>query len=101
MIIKDINGEKLALTKTTLTEVTGEVMPNYKWALKLRDLKKAFPVIERGVLYRTDEAYGDMEEWNPKVVGHITYNPQNRRIGCRTFSKKVFAAIRKAIKETK
>jgi hypothetical protein len=94
MIIKDINGEKLALTKTTLTEVTGEVMPNYKWALKLRDLKKAFPVIERDVLYRTDEAYGD-------IVGDITYDPQNRRIGCRTFGKKVFAKILKAIKETK
>jgi hypothetical protein len=93
MIIKDINGEKLALTKTTLTEVTGECVDGNKWALKLRDLKEGGFVV-RGVLYRTDDLYGD-------VIGHISYDPQGRRIGCRTFSKKVFAAIRKAIKETK
>jgi hypothetical protein len=94
MIIKDINGGKLALTKTTLTEVTGGAVERNKWALKLRDLKEGFPVIERGVLYRTDDVYGD-------VTGFICYDPEKRRIGCRWFSKKVFTVIQKAIKESK
>jgi len=93
MIIKDINGEKLALTKTTLTEVTGECVDGDKWALKLRDLKEG-GFVERGVLYRTDDVYGD-------VTGFICYDPEKRRIGCRWFSKKVFTVIQKAIKESK
>jgi hypothetical protein len=94
MIIKDTNDDKLKLTKTTLTEVTGERVEGDKWGVKLRDLKKEFPHLERGVLYRTDAVYGE-------VTGHMTYDPENYRIGCRRFSAKVFATIQKAIKETK
>ena len=92
MIIKDIKGGKLALTATVLREVSGASIPGHNWALKLKDLKEAFPKEQRPVLYRYSSTYGDMR-------GHIFYNPRSRRIGCRYFDAETFKLIRKAIRE--
>jgi hypothetical protein len=90
MIITDVNGGKLSLTKTRLREVTGEAVPGNTWSVNLVDLKAAFQ--DQPVLYRTDEMWGDLR-------GHITYSPKERVIGCRTFDAENFAVILKAIKE--
>jgi len=95
MIITDVNGGKLSLTKTKLREVTGSRVQGENWALKLKDLKG-------GILQDGDQVplYHYDEEWG-NTGGFATYIPSRRKIGCRTFDKKNFALIKKAIKELK
>jgi hypothetical protein len=92
VIIKDITGGKLKLTKAALVEVTGESIPGVKWRLTLKLLVGA----ENGKELRITRREG-----NSRMHGCARYFPQLRRIGCRTFDRKTFALILKAVKEAK
>jgi hypothetical protein len=96
MIITDVNGGKLSLTKTKLREVTGSRVQGKNWSLKLKSLKGWSLKLngDQVPLYRYDK------KWGHRGV-FATYIPSRRKIGCRTFDKKNFALIKKAIKELK
>ena len=63
MIITDAKGGKLKLTRTTLTELTGEAMPGDKWTLRLSELTRA-GATDGGrtalLMHRIDPAYGEL-----------------------------------------
>jgi hypothetical protein len=91
MIITDVNGEKLLLTKTFLKELTGEVVPGAKWRLDLTELTRSCAT-SRGVellLQRIDRTYG-------KVTGVCTADAAHLRIGCRLFTIRTFGRIMRA-----
>ena len=83
MIIKDIKGRKLRLLKkaATLTEVTGEAVKGIKWSLDLRQLN----TVESGqyITITGSERYEGVARFCPEI----------RTLGCRKFTKKIFALI--------
>lgn len=82
-IIKDVKGGTLRLTSTSLVERTGESMPPCKWRLALSSLSDAMDGEELPI-YRLG------------CVGHATFRPNKRTIGCRTFDVKNWKKIMKA-----
>jgi len=109
MIIKDINGNKLRLTKKVLTEVTGEAFTGEKWSVKLIDLKNweenGLLYTEQPILFRNPTQDELDFSWilnsEGKTTGWTVYKPRARRIGCRKFDKSTWAILSKAIKEAK
>ena len=96
MIITDVRGGKLRLTSTSLTELTGEVMPGDKWTLDLPELTKAGATdgyLELR-LHRGDRTYG-------LVTGACTADALHTRIGCRVFTIRTFARIMRAALDLK
>jgi hypothetical protein len=90
-IIHDIEGNTLRLTKTTLVEVKGyNIGPFY---LRLHSLQNR-PL--NGNIYSTAAGRRIAEPMKPVPRASITINYTQRRIGCKTFSKSVFAQILKA-----
>jgi len=89
MIIRDVNGGKLRLTKTTFTELTGEAQPGDKWTLKLSELNRdnALTGDVELRLSRIDPTYG-------KVGG--VCRAKGLHIGCRTFTIRTFGRIIRA-----
>lgn len=87
-IILDKKGGKLRLSKTFLTEVTGCVVPEAKWRVRLTTLK----------------ATGDFAYANIVLTGKHTrcgdafVHYSHRQIGCRYFSDSVYAKIMRAAK---
>jgi len=91
MIIRDVKGGKLRLTKTTLTELTGEAIDGDKWTLNLSELNREGTLngsIELW-LHRTSPTYG-------KVPGVCRADAAKRRIGCRSFTIRTFGHIIRA-----
>ena len=94
MIITDLNGGTLELSKTKLTEVTGESVPGTLWFLPLKSLLKPinkwglkiFSRMEDGVL---DKGWARYED------------PSLNRIGCRQFDAATFKKIMAAAQRTK
>jgi hypothetical protein len=84
-IIKDIKGGTLRLTRTALTERTGESGKGTLWRLPLLSLKTA--VAEDWLTIYSVE--GDAE-------GIAEFIPSANRIGCRYFTKTTFKKIMKA-----
>ena len=100
MIIKDIKGGKLRLTKTKLTEISGEAIKGWRWYLLLSTLKSAKNHEYMSIFCAKN--HEDMSIFSlPK---HRTWNypgiarlyVENNRIGCRTFDKVTFDKILKA-----
>ena len=93
MIITDLNGGTLELSKTKLTEVTGESVPGTLWFLPLKSLLKPinkwglkiFSRMEDGVL---DKGWARYED------------PSLNRIGCRKFDAATFKKIMAAAQRT-
>jgi hypothetical protein len=96
MIITDVIGGKLKLTSTTLTELTGEVLPGDKWTLRLTELTRAGATdrVTELFLHRIDRTYG-------KVTGACTVDALHTRIGCRVFTIRTFARIMRAALDLK
>ena len=90
MIIKDVNGGKLSLTKTILKEVTGFICNPY--FLDLADLKKTKG--EEG-LVRIRAVPVEIRVLFPRGM-KVEFTPSKYEIGCRTFSPETFAQILKA-----
>jgi len=91
MIITDLNGGTLELSKTKLTEVTGESVPGTLWFLPLKSLLK--PVGIDGLeIFTHTELYGLDNGWARFEAGH--------RIGCRTFDAATFKKIMAAAQRT-
>lgn len=84
MIIKDTKGKKLRLLKkaATLTEVTGEAEKGIKWSLDLRQLN----TVESG-------QYVTITTGSERYEGEARFCPEIRTLGCRKFTKKIFALI--------
>lgn len=89
-IIKDIKGGKLRLSKLRLTELTGYCHGPY--FLLLKDLK------EKVVLNKTLTITGVKKDFDKQTyfVYNLNVDPASFQIGCRIFSKQVFAQILKA-----
>jgi hypothetical protein len=92
MIIKDVNGDKLSLTKTTLEEVTGMIGgPDsfQSWIIlsELRDKITAQP----------HETNGVVQLYCPTCPNNkcmdVDYDLTLFVIGCRVFSPETFAKI--------
>jgi hypothetical protein len=97
MIIRDVNGYKLILTKNQLKESTGEVVPGDKWTLDLSELTKPNegPIARiRVYLHRVDDVYGN-------ATGECFAVPSRNSIGCRTFTVKTFNRIMRAALDLK
>ena len=90
-IIRDINGGRLRLTKTTLTEIDGF---NYgPFRLRLNILKGR---ATGGRIHATAAALNNPKTvTKPSTYAYITINYIQRTIGCRTFGKRTFAQILK------
>jgi hypothetical protein len=86
MIIKDIKGGKLSLTKTKLTEISGEAIKGWRWYLLLSTLKSA--------KNHEDMSIFPLFAWDYPGVARLYV--ENNRIGCRTFDKVTFDKILKA-----
>jgi hypothetical protein len=88
MIIKDVNGGRLELTKTRLLESYGaHALPRY---LELSDLRAShIGKLDDVVITRIDK----LSSGNSMS---IAYEPKKHTIGCRTFSPAAFAKILKA-----
>ena len=86
MIIKDTKGKKLRLLKkaATLTEVTGEAVKGIKWSLDLRQLN----TVESGQYITIITGTG-----SERYEGVVRFCPEIRTLGCRKFTKKIFALI--------
>ena len=91
MIITDLNGGTLELSKTKLTEVTGESVPGTLWFLPLKSLLE--PVHEWGlkIFSRTE----DGPAW-----GWAGFEAGRPRIGCRAFDAATFKKIMAAAQRT-
>jgi hypothetical protein len=87
VIIKDVNGGTLRLSKTRLTEVTGQTA-HLRYFLLLKDLRAS----EEPLLNTTEHHTG--KNYQPWIDAKI--KPENFSIGCRTFSEKVFKQIMRA-----
>jgi hypothetical protein len=100
MIITDIRGGKLKLTSTTLTELTGEVVPGDKWTLDLSELTKAGATdrVTELFLHRIDRTYGKI---TGKITGACTADASHLRIGCRVFTIRTFGRIVRAALDLK
>jgi hypothetical protein len=97
MIITDAKGGKLKLTRTTLTELTGEAMPGDKWTLRLSELTRAGATDEGRtalLMHRIDPAYGEL-------TGACTASAFHLQIGCRGFTVRTFARIMRAALDLK
>lgn len=97
MIIKDVNGLKLSLTKTRLTEVDTIDLGCPGYYLPLQNLlepstsldDEGNPCSRVLILLKEKDLYWDP---HPEVI----YDPVKFKIGCRTFSPATFAKILKA-----
>ena len=89
MIITDIQGDKLNLTKTQLIETKSQYSA-YPFLLNLSDLKKSYSVLSFDVL-----VYGKDMLGNPHKV-KVDSSGRLRKLGCRYFSPVAFAKIIKA-----
>jgi hypothetical protein len=87
MIIKDIDGGELELTKTRLTEISGGTSEPFKYYLLLKNLKPTSVTI-RLTYKKNPDGYRTPY---PAQVHRIFC-----RIGCRTFSPTTFNQIMKA-----
>ena len=96
MIITDVKGGKLKLTRTALTELTGEVNPGHKWTLDLTELIRKGATNGRTALLlrRIDRTYGE-------VTGACAALSVSRQIGCRWFTVSTFARIMRAALDLK
>ena len=90
MIITDLNGGTLELSKTKLTEVTGESVPGTLWFLPLKSLLKPY-------------------KWGLKIFNRMEDGPAwawagfeagRPRIGCRAFDAATFKKIMAAAQRT-
>ena len=99
-IIKDIKGGRLRLTKTTLTEVTGTLIPGKKWSVRLVDLNGGMVPLFRKA-NKDDWQYSSSTRVQPTIRGEAFHSPRDLRIGCRTFNVKTYEVIAKAIREAK
>jgi hypothetical protein len=91
MIIKDVYGKKLSLTKTKLTEIDHESL--YPFYAPLENIRASY---RRGRMTRL-RIYGkdgSGHEWRQGFPTGL--HPNSYRIGCREFSPEVFAKILKA-----
>lgn len=105
MIITDLKGGKLRLTKTTLTELTGTAVPGDKWTLDLTELTKdgatSMPVESQSkrcvelFLHRIDR------DLHGRVTGACTLDTAHLRIGCRVFTIRTFGRIMRAALDLK
>ena len=91
MIIKCVNGGKLELSKTKLTEVTGFIADPY--FLKLSSLRKLKGQYGYVTIYPCP---GTITAANFPQGPVTECDPDTRTIGCRTFSPTTFAKILKA-----
>jgi hypothetical protein len=82
MIIKDVNGGKLQLSKDRLEEVSGELYPPIKYHVLLKDVNRA----KNRIKLRRVGSKGFT----------VAFVPQGFTIGCREFSPATFAKILKA-----
>ena len=94
MIITDLNGGTLELSKTKLTEVTGESTPGTLWFLPLKSLLK--PVNHWGLL----KIFSRMEDGVLDDGWALYEDPSLNRIGCRQFDAATFKKIMAAAQRT-
>ena len=94
MIITDLNGGTLELSKTKLTEVTGESIPGTLWFLPLKSLLE--PVHEWGL-----KIFSRMEDGVLDNGWALYKDPSLNRIGCRQFDAATFKKIMAAAQRTK
>ena len=92
MIITDLNGGTLELSKTKLTEVTGESIPGTLWFLPLKSLLE--PVNNWGL-----KIFNRMEDG--PAWGWAGFEAGRPRIGCRAFDAATFKKIMAAAQRTK
>ena len=101
MIITDVNGKKLSLSKTTLREVNGECITGNKWTADLDMVRKAVRRSLEGeidvqlTIHRLSRSLGY------KVFGIAYVDAHIQKIGCRRFTKPVWNKIMKAVKTAK
>lgn len=88
-IITDIRGGKLRLTKTRLTELTGESYKGLLWFLSLAQVSN--PKEINGTCLKI-YCPGRVE------YGDAFFQIEARRIGCRNFDRKTFNLILKTAK---
>jgi hypothetical protein len=89
MIITDLNGGTLELSKTKLTEVTGESVPGTLWFLPLKSLLE--PINKWGLKIFNRMEDGPAWGWAGFEAG---------RIGCRAFDAATFKKIMAAAQRT-
>ena len=94
MIITDLNGGTLELSKTKLTEVTGESVPGTLWFLPLKSLLK--PVNKWGLKIFSRVEDGVLDKGWARYEG-----PSRNSIGCRQFDAATFKKIMAAAQRTK
>ncbi len=92
-IIKDIKGGRLRLSKTRLTELTGETTLGIKWYLPLKTLKR------RLLEGRTEVGLG--MHTASGIYGCALLDLSRNKIGCRYFTKRTMAKIIKAAKKAR
>ena len=85
MIIKDVIGGKLRLTKDRLEEVTGGMYTSVKYYALFKNIKKAVRAVR---IVSSDPTVG--KGFN------VHFSAKQFEIGCRTFSPATFAKILKA-----
>jgi hypothetical protein len=91
MIITDLNGGTLELSKTKLTEVTGESVPGMLWFLPLKSLLE--PINKWGL-----KIFNRMEDG--PAWGWAGFEAGRPRIGCRAFDAATFKKIMAAAQRT-
>ena len=91
MIITDLNGGTLELSKTKLTEITGEYVPGTLWFLPLKSLLKPVHKGELKIFSRTEDGLA----W-----GWAGFEAGRPRIGCRAFDAATFKKIMAAAQRT-
>lgn len=89
MIIKDLEGKKLSLTKTQLRELS----PGESFFIFLEDLRST-----RGAVLHMDmDICWDHKPGNrPTGYTRVTANKAKHTVGCHKFAPEVFAKILKA-----
>jgi hypothetical protein len=93
MIITDVDGYRLSLTKTKLIEVDHlSVNPYHAF---LSDILKSY-VARRITDLRIHGKDAGGSWWGGKIGYPAFIDPKERRIGCRRFSPETFAQILKA-----
>jgi len=93
MIIKDVDGYRLSLTKTKLIEVDHRSVNPYHAFLS--DILKSY-VAGCVTDLRIHGKDADGSWWNGKIGYPASIDPKERRIGCRRFSPETFEKILKA-----
>ena len=93
MIITDVRGGKLELSKTRLTEVAGGAIPEMLWYLPLKTLARAGDYQELRILSTRSHDGNHLH-------GYAKLELSSNRIGCRYFDDATFKKIMKAARAT-